>query len=117
MKANVPVPNFQYFQLPNLSSNPAVSSAAEKIPNSAHLEQDQISLHPLELIPEQVGDLDNLKSFNLPSCQVVIELNEDSDRQQKISELFGQSLVSSSHQNKKKTTAENNISENGSSPP
>ena len=93
MKANVPVPNFQYFQLPNLSSNPAVSSAAEKISNLAHLEQDQISLHPWELIPEHVEDLDNLKSFNLPSCQVVTELNEDSDRQQKISELFDQSLV------------------------
>ena len=110
MKANVPVPNFQYFQLPNLSSNPAVSSAAEKISNLAHLEQDQISLHPWELIPEHVRDLDNLKSFNLPSCQVVTELNEDSDRQQKIAELFGQSLVSSSHQNKKRTTVENNIS-------
>ena len=90
MKANVPVPNFQYFQLPSHSSNPAVSSVAEK---SAHLEQDQISLHPWELIPEHVEDLDNLKSFNLPSCQVVTELNEDSDRQQKISELFDQSLV------------------------
>ena len=35
MQANVPVPNFQYFQLPSLSSNPAVPPAAETIPNSS----------------------------------------------------------------------------------
>ena len=46
MQANVPVPNLQYFQLPNLSSNPAVPPAAETIPNSVHFEQDQISLYP-----------------------------------------------------------------------
>ena len=59
MQANVPVPNLQYFQLPNLSSNPGVPPAAETIPNSVHFEQDQISLHPRELLPEHVGDLDN----------------------------------------------------------
>ena len=48
MQANVPGLNLQYFQLPNLSSNPAVPSAAETIPNSVHFEQDQISLHPRE---------------------------------------------------------------------
>ena len=43
IQANVPVPNLQYFQLPNLSSNPAVPQVAETIPNSLHFEQDQIS--------------------------------------------------------------------------
>ena len=83
MQANVPVPNLQYFQLPNLSSNPAVSPAAETIPNSVHFEQDQISLHPRELLSEHVGDLDNQENFYPSSCQVVTELNGDSDRQQK----------------------------------
>ena len=36
MQANVSVPNLQYFQLPNFSSNPAVPPAAETIPNSVH---------------------------------------------------------------------------------
>ena len=40
VQANVPVPNLQYFQLPNLSSKPAVLPEAETIPNSAHFEQD-----------------------------------------------------------------------------
>ena len=75
MKANVPVPNLQYFQLPSLSSNPAVPPAAETIPNSVHFEQDQISLHPRELLPEHVGDLDNQENFDPSSCQVVTELN------------------------------------------
>ena len=101
MQANVPVPNLQYFQLPNLSSNPAVSPAAETIPNSVHFEQDQISLHPREFLPKHVGDLDNQENFDPSSCQVVTELNGDSDRQEKISELFDQSLVSSSHLSKK----------------
>ena len=38
MQANVPVPNLQYFQLPNLSSNPAVPPASETIRNSVHFE-------------------------------------------------------------------------------
>ena len=37
----------------------------------------------------------------------------DRDRQQKISELFDQSLVSSSHQSKKRTTVEDNTSDDG----
>ena len=41
------------------------------------------------------------------------ELNGDRDRQQKISELLDQSLVSLSHQSKKRATAEDNISEDG----
>ena len=77
MQANVPVPNFQYFQLPNLSSIPTVPLAAETIPNSIHFEQDQISLHPRELLPEDVGYLDNHKNFDSSSCQVVTELNGD----------------------------------------
>ena len=56
MQENVPVPNFQ---LPNLSSNPAVPLASETIPSSVRLEQDQISLHPRQLLAEDVGDLDN----------------------------------------------------------
>ena len=85
----------------------------ETIPNSFHFEQDQISLHPRELFPEHVGDLDNQENFDPSSCQVVTELNGDTDRQQKISELFDQSLVSSSHQSKKRTTIEDNASEDG----
>ena len=100
MQANVPVPNLQYFQLPNLSSNPAVPPAAETIPNSVHFEQDQISLHPRELLPEHIGDLDNQE-------------NGDKGRQQKISELFDQRLVSLSHQSKKRTTVDDNVSEDG----
>ena len=106
MQANVPVPNLQYFQLPNLSSNSAVPSAAETTPNSVHFEQDQISLHPWELLPEHVGDLVNQENFDPSACQVVTELNGDKDRQQKIFELFDQSLVSSSHQGNKRTTVE-----------
>ena len=98
MQANVPVPNLQYFQLPNLSSNPAVSPAAETIPNSVHFEQDQISLHPREFLPKHVGYLDNQENFDPSSCRVVTELNGDSNRQEKI---FDQSLVSSSHLSKK----------------
>ena len=41
------------------------------------------------------------------------ELNGDRDRQQKISELFDESLVSSSHQSKRRTTVEDNVSEDG----
>ena len=113
MKANVPVPNLQYFQLPSLSSNLAVLPAAENIPNSVHFEQDQISLHPRELLPEHVGDLDHQENFDLSSCQVVTELKGEKDRQQKISELFNQSLGPSSHQNKKITTVKDNVSEDG----
>ena len=113
MQASVPVPNWQYFQFPNLSSNPTVPPAAETIPNSAHFEQDQISLHPQELLPERVGDLDNQENVDPSSCQVVTELNRDRDRQQKISKLFDQSLMSSSYQSKKRTTVEDNVSEDG----
>ena len=105
MQANVLVPNLQYFQLSNFSSNPAVPPAAEKIQNSVHFEQDQISLHPRVLLPEDVGDLDNQENFDPSSCQVAVELNGDRDRQQKFSELFDQILVSSSHQSKKRTTS------------
>ena len=80
MQANVLVPNLQYFQLRNLSSNSAVPPAAEAIPNSVHFEQDQISLHPRELLPEHIGDLDNQDNFHPSSCQVVTELNGDKDR-------------------------------------
>ena len=66
------------------------------------------------LLPEHVGDLDNQENFDPSSFQVVKELNGDTDRQQKISELFDQSLVSSSHQGKKRKTVEDNISEDGS---
>ena len=95
------------FQLPNLSLNPAVPPAAEPIPNSVNFEQDQISLHLQELLPEHVGDLNNQENFDPSSCQVVTltELNRVKDRQQKISELFDQSLVSLSHQSKKRTTS------------
>ena len=77
MKANVHVPNLQYFQLPSLSSNLAVPPAAENIPNSVHFEQDQISLHSQELLPEHVGDLDHQENFDPSSCQVMTELNGD----------------------------------------
>ena len=70
MQVNVLVPNLQYFQLPNLSSNPAATPAVETITNSVHFEQDQISLHPRELLPEHVGDLDNQENFDPLSCQV-----------------------------------------------
>ena len=40
-------------------------------------------------------------------------VNWDRNRQQKISSLFDQSLVPSSHQSKKKTTVEDNVSEYG----
>ena len=106
MLANVTVPNLHYFQPPNLSSSPAVPPAAETIPNSVHFEQDQISLHPWELLPEHVGELVNQENFDPSACHVVTELNGDKDRQQKIFELFDQSLVSSSHQGKKRTTVE-----------
>ena len=66
------------------------------------------------LLPEHVGDLDNQENFDPSSFQVVKELNGDTDRQQKISELFDQSLVSSSHQSKKRKTVEDNVSEDGS---
>ena len=72
VEVNVPVPNLQYFQLPNLSSNQAVPPAEETIPSSVRFEQDQISLHRRELLPEHVGDLDNQENFDLSSCQVVI---------------------------------------------
>ena len=71
VEVNVPVPNLQYFQLPNLSSNQAVPPAEETIPSSVRFEQDQISLHRRELLPEHVGDLDNQENFDLSSCQVV----------------------------------------------
>ena len=80
MQVNGPVPNLQYFQFPNLSSNPAVPPAAKTIPNSVNFEQDQISLHPQELLPEHVGDLDDQENLNPSSCQVVTELNGDRDR-------------------------------------
>ena len=112
-QANVPVPNLQYFQLPNLSSKPAVLPEAETIPNSAHFEQDQICLHYRELLPEHVEDLDHQENFDLSSSQVVTELKGEKDRQQKISELFDQSLGPSSHQNKKRTTVKDNVSEDG----
>ena len=70
IQANVPVPNLQYFQLPNLSSNPDVPQVAETIPNSLHFEQDQIFLHPGELLPEDVGDLDNQENFDPLFCHV-----------------------------------------------
>ena len=79
MQANVPVPNLQYFQLPNLPSNPVVPPEAEAIPNSVHFEQDQIPLHPRELLSEHVRDLDNQGNFDPSSCQIVTELNWDSD--------------------------------------
>ena len=41
------------------------------------------------------------------------ELNGDRYRQQKISEIFYQSLLSSLHQSKKRTAVEDNVSENG----
>ena len=41
------------------------------------------------------------------------ELNGDRVRQQKNSQLFLQSVVSSSHQRKKRATIENNVSEDG----
>ena len=71
VEVNVPVPNLQYFQLPNLSSNQTVPPAEETIPSSVRFEQDQISLHRRELLPEHVGDLDNQENFDLSSCQVV----------------------------------------------
>ena len=79
MQANPPVSNLQYFQLPNLSSNPAVPLAVDSTPNSVHFEQDQILLHPRKLLPENV-DLDNQENFNPSSCQIVTGLNEDRDR-------------------------------------
>ena len=103
----------QYFQLPNLPSNPAVPPAAETIPNSFHFEQGQILQDPRELLPEHVGDLDNQEKFEPSSCQVVTWLNGGNDWQQKISELFDESLGSSSHQSKKRTTVEDNVSEDG----
>ena len=109
MQANVPVPNLQYFQLPNLSSNPAVLPAVETIPNSVHFKQEQISLHPQYLLPEHIGDLDNQENFDRSSCQLVTELNGDRGRQQKISELFDQRLVSLSHQSTKKRRVEDNV--------
>ena len=113
IQANVPVPNLQYFKLPNLSSNPVVPPAAETVSNSVHFEQDQISLHPQELLPEDVGDLHNQETVDPSFCQVVTELNGDKDRQENISESFDQSLVSWSHQSKKRTTVEDNVSEDG----
>ena len=83
MQEHVPVLNLQYFQLPNLPANPAIPPEAQAIPNSVHFEQDQICLHPRELLSEHVGDLDNQENFYPSSCQVVTELNGDSDRQQK----------------------------------
>ena len=80
MQANPPVSNLQYFQLPNLSSNPAVPLAVDSTPNSVHFEQDQILLHPRKLLPENVGDLDNQENFDPSSCQIVTGLNEDRDR-------------------------------------
>ena len=102
MQANVPVPNLQYFQLPNLPSNPVVPPEAEAIPNSVHFEQDQIPLHPRELLSEHVRDLDNQENFDPSSCQIVTELNWDSD-----------SLVSLSHQSKKRSPVEDNVLEGG----
>ena len=83
MQANVPVPTLKYFQLlsASKSSNPVVPPAAETIQNSVHFEQDQISLHPWELLPEHVGDLDNQENLDPSSCQVVKELKRDRDRQ------------------------------------
>ena len=101
MQENVPVFNLQYFQFPNLSTNPAVPLVVETITNSVYFEQNQISLHPQELLPEDVGDLDNQENFDPSSCQVVTDLNGNGDRQQKISDFFYQSLVSSSQQSKK----------------
>ena len=43
MQANVPVPNLQYFQLPNISSNPAAPPAVEIISNSVQFEQDHFA--------------------------------------------------------------------------
>ena len=44
---------------------------------------------------------------------MVTELNGERDREQINSELFDQSLVSLSHQRKKRTTVEDNVSEDG----
>ena len=82
MQAYVPVANLQYFQLPNLSSTPVVPQAAEAIPNSVHFEQEQISLHPRELLLEHVRYLDNQENFDLSSCHVVTKFNANRDRQQ-----------------------------------
>ena len=65
------------------------------------------------ILPEGVEDLDDQENFDASSCQVATELNGNRDRQQKISQLFDQSLVSSSHQSKKRTTVEDNVSIGG----
>ena len=80
---------------------------------TVHFKQDQISLHPRELLPQHAGNLDHQENFDPSSCQVVTELNGDKDRQKKILEGFDQSLVSSSHQSNKRTTVEDNVSEDG----
>ena len=113
MQANVSVPNLPYVQLHNLSSGPAVLPVAETIPNSIHFKQNQISMHTRELLSEHGGDSNNQENFDPWFCQVVAELNGDRERQQKISEHFDQSRLSSSHERKKKTTVEDNVSEDG----
>ena len=83
----------QCFQLPNISSNPAIPSAAEII-----------SLQARELLPEHAGDLDNPENFDPASCEVVTVFNGDRD----------QSLVSSSNQSKKRSLIKDDLlSHNG----
>ena len=108
MQAKVPVPNLQYFQFP-IFLQTLLSLQQQRPFQSLFI----LNKTRFPCIPEHVVDLDNEENVDPSSCQVVTELNGDRDRQQKISEFFDQSLVSSSHQSKKRATVEDNVSEDG----
>ena len=56
--------------------------------------------------------IENRRKLDPSSCHMVKKLNGGRDRQQKISELFDESLMSSSYQSKKRTV-EDNVSKDG----
>lgn len=71
MQANVSVPNFAVLSTAQSFFKPCCSLAEETISNSGNFKQDQISLHLRDLLPKDVGDLDNQGNFGPSSCQVV----------------------------------------------
>lgn len=105
------VPNLypQYFQIPQipqipgLNVNPTVfPSSVETEQNSVHFEQDQISLHPQDLLPEHVEERPHEDSES-SSCQTA---ESSGDRHQKISDLFSDKSESSSSSQKRKKKSE-----------
>ena len=67
----------------------------------------------LNKMMSRITQIENRRKLDPSSCHIVTKLNGGRDRQQKISELFDESLMSSSYQSKKRTTVEDNVSKDG----